>query len=124
MMDNKSRKEFNAQAARLQQAASLFNARYREVPTPPMVPILPLATILADQNHADHADQKKLFPKGPLKNINLSDAILKLQTERSADNTDMDILRDFTNGNNKEARKLQDRIRKARNDGRTSLPKR
>lgn len=71
--------------------------------------------------------EKKLFPNGVPDDTDLVDAIVKLDNERSPGNTDMDLLRGFTGETRDDcpyATKLQSRIRKARSDGRTTLPAR
>ena len=68
---------------------------------------------------------KKLFPKGDLDDSELQEAIQHLHNDRTSDNKAIDLLREIT-GEGKDsspkAKALAARIRKARGDGRTSLP--
>lgn len=71
------------------------------------------------------ANHFKLFPKGDLDDKELTDAIVKLQTERGNGKGDAEILRGITGeavGSDPKARRLAARIRRARKDGKTSLP--
>lgn len=73
------------------------------------------------------AHAKKLFPHGLPPDQDTVDAVVKLDTERSADNTDIGILRSFTGekpGADKKAKSLQGKIRALRGRGGTTLPAR
>lgn len=76
---------------------------------------------------AHHAHHLKLFPKGDINDAELMAAIIELDAKRAHGRTDMDILRAYTGeskGNAPRAESLPGRIRKARQDGRTTLPPR
>lgn len=74
------------------------------------------------------AHRLKLFPLGDLNDDpELREAIIKLQTDRSDDNTDAEILREITSesvGSDPKAKRLASRIRRARQLGKTTLPAR
>jgi hypothetical protein len=76
---------------------------------------------------AHHAHRTKLFPKGIPEDSDIVDAILRLESERTDENTDIGILRELMGeikGECPKATKIQTRIRRAQLDGRTSLLKR
>ena len=71
------------------------------------------------------AHREKLFPNGLPDDQDLIDAIVKLDTERGNGITDKAILLDFTKEQSNscpKVEKLQGRIRKARQSGKTTLP--
>lgn len=79
------------------------------------------------QSNAHHAHDNKLFPRGSLDDSVLMGAIAALHDSRKEGSKDIEILRGLTGetkGNCPRALGLQKRIRKARQDGRTSLPAR
>jgi hypothetical protein len=73
---------------------------------------------------AQVAQLENLFPLGVPESADLRDAILELQTKRSDDNTDRSILREFFEGDEGKAKKIEASIRSLRLDGRTTLSKR
>lgn len=88
-----------------------------------------MAELLNDRtaSHAHHAHRTKLFPKGTKgMDQNLIDAIVLLDSERGGKSSDMQILREFMGepvNRCPKAKKLAAKIRKARQTGRTSLPR-
>ena len=124
---------FYSPANRYGDAAQLFGQGFQTLNTNPFRASMMLIDWIlkfeeSDQDlDAHHAHRKRLFPNGEIKDVDLRDAIIKLDTLRSKENTDIGILRDFTGetkGDCPKALSLQKRIRKARQDGRTTLPPR
>ncbi|MCA9265918.1 MAG: hypothetical protein KDA60_18785 [Planctomycetales bacterium] len=81
---------------------------------------------VGDERTADQrAHGAALFPKGVEgRDTDVIDLILRLDSERSQDRTDMQIATDFFEGDVKKAKLYLTRIRKWRGDGITTLPTR
>lgn len=80
-----------------------------------------------DPQESVRAHAEKLFPKSVPQDPDLVDAILKLDSERSESNTDIQIIRKITRepaDNCPIARRIQGRIRALRARGGTTLPPR
>jgi hypothetical protein len=79
----------------------------------------------ASPENAHQAHDKNLFPRGPLEDWELMAAIVAVNNGRGTCGYDIEILRKFTDesvGACPNAESLQKRIRRARQDGRTTLP--